>query len=66
MIIREKETKNKIRAKGVLVKVDNEGLLIADEKTGLEDLLGLDELKMFLNKLVTVSIADSEKEDINK
>ncbi|NMA66250.1 MAG: hypothetical protein GX957_08435 [Clostridiaceae bacterium] len=66
MIIREKETKNRIKAKGVLVKVDNEGLLIADEKTGLEDLLGLDELKMFLNKLVTVSIADSEKEDINK
>ena len=66
MIIRERETKNKIKAKGTVVKIDMNGIHIEDEKTGIIDTLKFGDLNMFVGKVVNFNIADSEKEDIEK
>lgn len=64
MIIRERETRNKIKAKGVLVDVDDVGLHIEDEKTEAVEVLSFDEMKMFVGKNISFGMADVVKEDI--
>lgn len=66
MIIREREIKNKIKAKGVLVKIDGDGLHIEDEKTEIVDVLTFEDIEMFLNKNITFSMADGVKEDMSE
>lgn len=64
MIIREKETKRRLKAKGLLLKVDDDGLHIEDEKTGMVDTLSMDDLKMFLGRSITFNMNDAVKEDM--
>ncbi len=64
MIVKEKEIKNKLKAKGVLVNIDKNGFRIKDEKTEIVELLSFDDLKIFINKSISFSMADSIKEDI--
>ncbi len=65
MILREKEVKNKLKAKGVLVEVNDQGLFIEDEKNETKDLLRYEEFKMFIGKEISFSMADSFKEEMN-
>lgn len=65
MITKEQEIKNKLKAKGILVEINEEGLHIEDEKSGDIEILSLDDLSMFVDKVVTISIADSIKLDID-
>ncbi|MFA5558674.1 MAG: hypothetical protein WDA59_04335 [Methanofastidiosum sp.] len=65
MILREKEVKNKLKAKGVLVEVNDQGLVIEDEKNETKDLLRYEEFKMFIGKEISFSMADSFKEEMN-
>ena len=64
MIIKEQETKKKIKAKGILVEITNEGFLIEDEKEGTEDLLVFKDFEMFIGKSITIGVADTEKVDL--
>lgn len=64
MIIKEQEIKNKLKAKGKLVAIDDDGLHIEDEKSGDVETLSLDELKIFKGRMITISVADSTKRDI--
>ena len=64
MIIKEQEIKNKLKAKGKLVGIDDDGLHIEDDKSGETDILSLDELKIFKGRTITISVADSKKTDI--
>ncbi len=66
MIIREREIKNKIKAKGVLVKIDEDGLHIEDEKTEIVDVLAFEDIETFLNKSITFNMADAVKEDMSE
>jgi hypothetical protein len=65
LILREKEVKNKLKAKGVLVEVNDQGLVIEDEKNETKDLLRYEEFKMFIGKEISFSMADSFKEEMN-
>ncbi len=64
MIIREQEIKNKLKAKGVLIAINNEELHIEDEKTGDIDILSFNDLKFFEGKAIVINIADSTKSEI--
>lgn len=66
MIIKEKEVKNRLKAKGVLVGIDSDGIHIDDEKTGDVDNLSLDDFKIFEGKFINITIADSTKTDIEE
>lgn len=66
MIVREREIKNKIKAKGVLVKIDGDGLHIEDEKTEIVDVLTFEDIETFLNKSITFNMADAVKEDMSE
>ena len=65
MILKEKETRRKLKAKGLLVKVDENGLHIEDEKTGGIDTLSVDDLKMFIGESINFSMSDVVKEDMD-
>ena len=59
-MIKFEETKNvKISAKGLLLEINQDGLLIEDPKEG-NDLLTFDELKKLVGKNVVISIANKE------
>lgn len=64
MIIKEQEIKNKLKAKGELVAIDDDGMHIEDDKSGVVEVLSLDDFKIFMDKIITISIADSTKLDI--
>ena len=64
MITKEQEIKNTLKAKGILVAIDDDGLHIEDEKSGAVETLSLDEFKIFKDKTISISIADSTKMDI--
>jgi len=64
LIIRERETRNRLKAKGVLVEIDTDGLHIEDEKTGDVDVLGFDEMKAFVDRNISFSLCDVVKEDM--
>jgi hypothetical protein len=61
MIKREMEIKNKVTAKGILKCVDDAGLHIEDTKSGEVETLSMDALKMFIDKEIAFSVADSTK-----
>ncbi len=63
-IIKEQKIENKIKAKGILKKISEEGLHIEDEKEGNIELLKFDDLKIFKNRIITISVSDSTKLDI--
>ena len=65
MITREQEVKKSLKAKGILVGI-NDGLLIEDEKTGDRELLTLDNFKMFLDKVININITESTKTEIQE
>jgi hypothetical protein len=65
-IVKEQEIKNKVTAKGILVCVDDEGLHIKDSKSEEIDVLSFDDFKMFLNKTISFSVADSTKKEIEE
>ena len=44
--------------------IDDDGLHIEDEKSGEVEILSLDELKIFKDRMITISVADSTKRDI--
>lgn len=64
MITKEQEIKNRLKAKGILVALDDDGMHIEDEKSGVVEVLSLDDFKIFMDKIITISIADSTKLDI--
>lgn len=64
MILKEKETRRKLKAKGLLVKINENGLHIEDEKTGDIDTLSMDDLEMFLGQSISFSMSDVVKEDM--
>lgn len=64
LITKEQEIKNRLKAKGVLVALDDDGMHIEDEKSGVVEVLSLDDFKIFMDKVITISIADSTKLDI--
>ena len=53
-----------MKAKGVLVGIDSNGIHIEDEKTGDVDNLSLDDFKIFEGKFINITIVDSTKTDI--
>jgi len=63
-VIKEQETKNKIRAKGILTEVTAEGFLIKDEKEEVVDLLEFNDFKMFIGKAISFNVADVEKVEL--
>lgn len=65
MIIKEQEIKNKLKAKGKLVEINEEGLHIEDVKSGEIEALSLDDFKIFEGEIVTINITDSIKLDID-
>jgi len=65
LITREQEVKKSLKAKGILVGI-NDGLLIEDEKTGDRELLTLDNFKMFLDKVININITESTKTEIQE
>jgi hypothetical protein len=65
-IIKEQEVKNKLKAKGRLVAIDDDGLHIEDDKSGAVEVLSLDDLKIFKDRIITISVADSAKFDIEE
>lgn len=65
LITREQEVKKSLKAKGILVGI-NDGLLIEDEKTGDRELLTLDNFKMFLDKAISISVTESTKTEIQE
>lgn len=64
MITKEQEIKNRLKAKGILIALDDDGMHIEDEKSGVVEVLSLDDFKIFMDKIITISIADSTKLDI--
>lgn len=60
-VIKEQETKNKIRAKGILRGINTDGFLIDDEKEERTDLLKFSDFEMFIGKVISFSIVDVEK-----
>jgi hypothetical protein len=64
LIVKEQEIKNKLKAKGKLVAIDDDGLHIEDEKSGEVETLSLDELKIFKGRIINISVADTTKLDI--
>jgi len=64
-IVKEQETKNKIKAKGILTEVTAEGFLIEDEKEERTDLLKFNDFEMFVGKAVSFSIVDVEKVELD-
>jgi len=64
LITKEQEIKNRLKAKGILVALDDDGMHIEDEKSGVVEVLSLDDFKIFMDKIITISIADSTKLDI--
>ena len=64
MITKEQEIKNTLKAKGQLVKIDEEGLHIYDKKSEEVDVLSLDDFKIFIEGDISISVAESTKQDI--
>ena len=65
MIIKEQEIKNKLKAKGELVAIDDDGMHIEDDKSGAVETLSPDDLKFFIGKTITVTVADSTKFEVD-
>jgi len=64
MITKEQEIKNTLKAKGQLVKIDEEGLHIYDKKNEKVEILSLDDFKIFIEGDISISVAESTKQDI--
>jgi len=64
MITKEQEIKNTLKAKGQLVKIDEEGLHIYDKKSEKVEILSLDDFKIFIESDISISVAESTKQDI--
>jgi len=64
MINKEQEIKNTLKAKGQLVKIDEEGLHIYDKKTEEIDILNLDDFKIFIGSDISITVKESTKQDI--
>ena len=64
MITKEQEIKNTLKAKGQLVKIDEEGLHIYDKKSEKVEILSLDDFKIFIEGDISISVAESTKQDI--
>jgi len=64
MITKEQEIKNTLKAKGQLVKIDEEGLHIYDKKSEEVDVLSLDDFKIFIEGDISISVSESTKQDI--
>ncbi len=64
MIVREREIKNRFKAKGILTKIDDVGLYIEDEKEGTVDVLKFQDLKIFVGETINFGISTISKEDI--
>lgn len=66
MVKREREVKEKITAKGILTNIDGQNLVITDPKSGDEEIVSISELKVFLNKEISFSIAQVDKQEIEE
>jgi len=64
LIVREREIKNRFKAKGILTKIDDVGLYIEDEKEGTVDVLKFQDLKIFVGETINFGISTISKEDI--
>ena len=64
VITKEQEIKNTLKAKGQLVKIDEEGLHIYDKKSEKVEILSLDDFKIFIESDISISVAESTKQDI--
>jgi len=64
LIVREREIKNRFKAKGILTKIDDVGLYIEDEKEGTVDVLKFQDLKIFVGETINLGISTISKEDI--
>lgn len=63
-IVKEQETKNKIKAKGILTEITDEGFVIFDEKTEEVGMLRFSDFEMFVDKAINFSVADVEKVEL--
>jgi len=61
MIQKEESNKKVIKAKGVLVGVDDSGMHIEDEKSGTVSTLSFDTFKMFVGESFKFSMNREEK-----
>lgn len=65
MIKREIEQKSKIAAKGKLLAVNETGILLEDAKEFTKDLITLEELRTFVGKEISITLAESSKEEVD-
>ncbi len=63
-ITREQEVKRVLKAKGILVGIDDDGLHIEDEKEGKVETLSLDDFRIFEGKVMNISVTESVKSEI--
>jgi hypothetical protein len=63
-IVKEQETKNRIKAKGIITEITVEGFLIEDEKEERIDLLKFEDFEMFVGKAISFSVVDVEKVEL--
>jgi uncharacterized protein YPO0396 len=62
MSVKKEELKSiKLTAKGVLLEVSEEGLLIEDEKSGDQETLLFDDIRALVGKSVNIAIANKEQ-----
>ncbi len=60
-IVMEQEVKKRIRGRGILKNITEEGFVIEDEKDGSMDILFFDDLEMFVGKSISISIMEAER-----
>lgn len=65
-IKKEVKMETKITCKGILKGIDDEGLHIEDEKTGVVEVLGFDSLKAFTEKNISITVTDSQKTEVEE
>jgi len=66
VITKEQEIKNTLKAKGKLIKIDEEGLHIfgKNKKEEVIEVLSLDDFNIFIGSEISITVAESTKQDI--
>ena len=66
VITKEQEIKNTLKAKGKLIKIDEEGLRIfgKNKKEEVIEVLSLDDFNIFIGSEISITVAESTKQDI--
>ncbi len=60
-IAKEQEIKTILKASGILVEIDDDGLHIEDEKEGTIETLSLDDFRIFTGDSIKITIVKSTK-----